>query len=57
MNFSETRVLFFMQMVVLMKTRGGKIVTTILLGEQMIAYLRKKAFKILPEMSSGFYYL
>lgn len=58
MNFSEARMLFFMQMVVLMKTKGKKnIVATILLTQQMIAYLRKKNFKVLPEMSSGFHYL
>lgn len=44
-------------MVVLMKTKEKNIVTTILLTEQMIAYLRKKDFKALPEMSSGFHYL
>lgn len=29
---------------------------TILLTEQMTAYLRKKGFQILPEMSSAFHY-
>lgn len=56
MNFSETRVLFFMQIALLMKTKGKKIITTVLLTEQ-IAYLRKWDFKVLPEMSPGFHYL
>lgn len=49
-----------MQIIKLMKTKGGKknpTVTTILLMELVIAYLRKNDFKVLPEVSSGFRYL
>ena len=57
MNFSETRILFFMQMVVLMKTKGNKKHShNNFATEQMIAYLRKKNFKVLPEMSPEFHY-
>lgn len=56
MNFSEIRVLVFMQMALLMKTIGEKTITTVLLTEQIV-YLRKWDFKVLPEMSPGFHYL
>jgi len=46
-----------MQMVVLMKTKGNKKHShNNFATEQMIAYLRKKNFKVLPEMSPEFHY-
>lgn len=58
MDFSETRILLFMQMVMLMKIKVGKIH-----NQNNFAYRaddslsKEKAFKACPEMSCGFHYL